>query len=650
MGILPLFNIVFFAYFFLFLEACFLAYFIPGYLALRKIAMPVFAKLITAVVVGMVLWGWQGAIFGYLGIRWASYFYLILTFLLWIRSVPKKNYKFPFLQKINKKQWLLITVVTIGVIMQLTTVWFTGALSANGLSFCCGNTSDALFHVSLTNQIVERFPPYQPGMYGVVVHNYHYWSNLVVADLVRVFHLPVMATQNQYANVFISLLLGLTAIAFSQSIKAKKSFTIWLVFFLYFGGDLAYLINFVFGHGFNFNMQSLEDGTKFLVNIPRAFSLDILFSGLTLIAIWIKKKDHYTGLLVALILGTLVGFKVYTGIFAMVGIVGLMAYFLYKRNARMIFPLLLAPVLSAIVYLPVNANSGGLYFTGLWIFDNYIVNKDLGLQNWELAKTIYADHHNLLRIIQYEGMFIGLYLISSFGTKLLGLIQTRKSLAAIPKEIHIFLISGLTVSLILGLFFQQSAGGANTFNFLVSVFMLSSIYTALFVSSIAEKLNKKVFIVFAIALFLLTATRVLREWREDIGRILTKPDFLIAPQELEAYTYLEKHTNKNSLILVDTKEFPKSKDTPYVSLLTDRPVYLSGMGILASHGIDFVQREQTQNIILTSKNRLQVKKFLEANKISYILLSTNTVLPTERKNPYLIKVFQNRVMKILKVK
>ena len=180
----------------------------------------------------MVLWGWQGFIFGYLGLRWLSYPYLLIAFTFWVKTYIKGNRINPFEKLRSRKiNLLLLALILTGSLIQLTRVWFTGTLYSNGLYFCCGNTSDSLFHIALTNQIVKTFPPFQPGMFGVIVHNYHYWSNLVIAELIRVFHLPLIATQYQYSTLLISTFLGLSALVFGQVIKLGKSFVLWLMIF-----------------------------------------------------------------------------------------------------------------------------------------------------------------------------------------------------------------------------------------------------------------------------------------------------------------------------------------------------------------------------------------------------------------------------------
>lgn len=643
-------DLSFWLYLFLFYVAVFFAFFVPGDLLLRKLKLSPFRRVVIGTILGMVLWGWQGFVFGYINVRWFSYAYLIFLFLLWVRFNLKDNiFKNVNKNKVRKIDFLLIGIIFLGVLVQLSSVWFTGILHKDGLYFCCSNIADSIFHIALTNQLVKQFPPFEPGMFGVVVQNYHYWGNLVSAELIRVFKLPLIATQYQYFTLFISLFLGLTAIIFGQIASLGKNYVRWLVFFLYFGGDLIFALVTFMRKELNFEMSSLEDGAKFLVNPPRAISIVIFFAALSLMALWIKKGNIYTGLLTVLLLGSLIGFKVYVGIFALLGILALLGYYLVKKDLRSIALFSMVFIISAIIYFPVNKNAGGLYFTGFYLFENFIVQPWMTLHRLELARRIYLEHKSYLRVIQYELIYIFVFIISVFGTKLLGFLQTRKSLSLLPKELNIFLIAGIMVSVIVGFFFQQKSGGVNTFNFLVSVFIIGSIYSALACSFFFEKIkNKAKFILIAI-IILLTVPRVIYQTISSVQNIIKQNYLTVDNHELEATKYIREKTEKNAVIMVNYEKFKLDAKSPYISFLADRPMFLSGLvHALSDHGIDFSDRKVAVDELLKSADSTRVARLLEQDKIDYLYLSPTDVLAKE-SDYFLQIVFQNYKVKLVKV-
>lgn len=654
-------DILFWVYLIAFLFFVFLVFYIPGNILLKRYHLSFFQKFVLGIIIGMILWGWQGIIFGYLGFRWLSYVYILSGFFYWLYiNKNKLSVKHAFKMKLEKVDLIIVAIILLGTFIQLSAVWFTGFKTDQGLYICCGNTDDSLFHLALTNQLVKNFPPFQPGMYKVIVHNYHYLSNFIIAEMVRVFYLPLIPVQFQYSTILLSLLLGLTAIVFGQIFKLSKGYIAWLAFFLYFGGDAIYYLLLILGKSQIFSMSSLEDGARFLVNPPRAFSVVIFFAGLCFFGIWIKKINKSAGIIMAIIFGSVIGFKIYTGLFILIGLTVLALYFAIKKRFEMIIYVILTYIISLIIYLPVNKAAGGLYYTGFSLFNNFIVQEELGLIRLELARVIFEADKKWFKVLVFEALFAIMFIISTFGTKLLGLFQSRKSMSEFPVEIHLFFIPGILSSLFLGFFFQQTSGQANTFNFLVSVFIFSSIYTALACFYWTNKATRHLKLFLVLIVLSLTIPRVLNEFKINSLNIINNRGFIISNEELDAYSYLKAKTDYSSVILVDNRKLIRDKETPYISFFADRPTYLSGIGILRSHNIDVSYRLESAKFILTSGDLRSVKRLLYKEKIDYIIMSSEDMLPIETMlltgkgldidNVRVVEeVFNNSTIKILKV-
>jgi hypothetical protein len=640
-----------FVYFFL---AIFVAFYIPGAVALRKLKITFFQKMTLGIITGMIFWGLQGFIFGFLNLRFLTYLYLIPAIIVWIKITDFKNFK-PRLN-LSKGNITTLLIILIGVFVQLSSVWSVGLRSQKGLFFCCGNTKDNLYHIALTNQLVKNIPPLEPGMSGVVVHNYHYLSNLIIAELIRIFHLPLMQTEYQFMTLFISLFFGLSIVVFGQIANLKKSFTAWLLFFMYFGSDLVYLVVSIMRKEINFNMGSLEDGTKFLTNPPRAFAIVAFMAGISLFILWIKNEQPKIkmnlGLIMAIVMGSLISLKVHVGFFVLAGFALLALYFLLKRDIKMVIPLITTAIISLFLYLPVNSGAGGFYYTGFQTFENFIVQPWMNLDRLELARIIYANHHNILRVIQYEIIFILLYIIAIFGTKIIGLVQSKKSLQLLPKELHIVLLGGITCSLPLGLFFQQSSGGPNSFNFLVSIFIIGSIYTALACCYWLQKTNRVLRYLLIVIIVLLTLPRIFFETSVNIQAVSQQKGFLIKSSTLDGFNYLKNNAPKNSIIAIKPVNFKFDYDeAPYISIFTNRGEFLAGIGPTKDHGIDMTKRTRDLNFIFQSKDCDKVKNTLAQNRINYIILSqVNNNLACLKTDNFLTKVYENNAVLILQFK
>ncbi|OGH22682.1 MAG: hypothetical protein A3F31_02940 [Candidatus Levybacteria bacterium RIFCSPHIGHO2_12_FULL_38_12] len=634
-SVFSLTDVRFWIYYFYFFIAAFFAFYIPGVIFLKNNSFTFFQKTVLSLVLGMVLWAWQGFVFGYLGMRWMSYVYVTIFFIFWIK---KFHFSFPHFKKPDV---LLSSIITVGIILQTSILLLTGIRHSGGIYFCCGAIGDNVYHIEIVYQLLRQFPPFEPGMYGVFIHNYHYWAHLVVEELSRVFFIPFIHIQFQYMPIFISAFLGLLTIIFGQIWKLKKNIVFWILFFFYFGGDYIYIVILLLGRGLHFDMGPLENGLAFLNNFPRSYAVIVFLAGLCLLSIWIKKRDIYIGFLSAILLGSAIAFKVYIGILALSGLPLLFFYFIYKKEYRMIFPIVLSFIFALIVYLPVNKASGGLFFTGFWRFEEFIVQPALGLSHLELAREIYFNHRNYLRVLQYDLFFMALFTFSIFGIKLIGFFQNKKSLSILPIEVNIFLLSSILINLFIGFFFQQESGGSNSFNFLVSVYIIISIYAGISVSYWLQKSSNSFKIIIVLLILMGTLPRIAFEEYKNIKMLRPDSAFFIDEEHLKIFEFIKNKTSPESLIL--------SPRLNYLTFLAQRPIFLGDWGILDSHTIDTSQRRNIIKEVLKNPDEKVVYKQLKDNNISHLYLSFGQFLVSTDSAKFLKKVFSNEYAKILQV-
>lgn len=120
-------DIYFWLYFLLFICAVFIAFFIPGDLALRRLQLSLLPRVVLGIITGMVLWAWQGVTFGYLNLRWFTIIYLLFMTGLWLKLSFKEisNIKLNKIQ-VNKSNLFLFILIGVGMLLQVSVVWFTG--------------------------------------------------------------------------------------------------------------------------------------------------------------------------------------------------------------------------------------------------------------------------------------------------------------------------------------------------------------------------------------------------------------------------------------------------------------------------------------------------------------------------------------------
>lgn len=647
---ITLLSFSFWAYFIYFIIAIFLAFYIPGSVLIGKLKLTFFQKTVIATILGMVLWGWQGFIFGYLGFRFLTYLYLLMFFLVWIYR-QRNSFGKKLSVSFKKLDFLVVLIIIVGIIVQLLPVWGFGLQFPQGLYLCCGNREDLLLHLALTSAIIRDIPPIEPGMNGVFVQNYHYWANLVIAELVRIFRLPVLNTQFQYMNLFISLFLGLGALVFAGIMNISRNFERWLLFLIYFGGDAIFGLLLILGKGLKEfkNVSSIEDGSKFLINPPRAFSLVIALVGISLFVLWIKRKKTAVGILSIILLASTIGFKVYTGLFVLMGVSVLMIDFVYKRRYKDLIIAALVYPISAIIYFSNNASAGGLIWAPFHMANNFLAQSSFGLKRWELARLIYVEHKNFIRILEYNLISGGAFFVTLCGTKIIAFFQSPRSLLRLGKEFSIFLLVGTLGSFLIGFFFLQQSGGANTFNFIVSFWFFLSIPAALAIDYWQKKINPSFGLILIFTMLLLTVPRVLSNTYFTILDYVQLRHRFITNEELQAFNFIRQKTSRESLFIVDPYRNDFDQSTPYISAFTDRPMFISGEHQLWNHGIDIGKRMKVQFEVFNDWSMNVVIGNLYVNKIDYVIFWQKDNFVATRAAQFTKPFYSNPEVKIVKV-
>lgn len=631
--------------FFIFLIAAVFAFLIPGNNLLSPLKRPLLEKIILGGAVGLVLWVVQSYIFGFLGMRSLSYLYLLVNLVIFF-YLFRKRFKLakPAFGGIDR---VSVLIMIVGIILNLSAVWFVGVKTADGLFFCCRGVPDTIYHLSLTSELVKSFPPQEPGMAGVGVKNYHYLSNLLSADISRIFRLNFISVQFQYMSLLTAFILGGSVLVLGTILKLNRVIVRWILIFVYGSGDIIYLLLYLRNKGFDFSVTIMDDASKLLAGPPRALSVALLFAGICLLCLFIKKRSLYAGFLAALVMGVLVGFKVYTGIFALSGFAALGLYLLIKKESKMLLVPVFALVIALFYYLPNNKDAGGLYFNGLWRFENFMQHKDLAISKLDYLRIWQQAKGNFLGVAGLEILFVIIYFVTLFGTVNLGFLQSKKSLKLLPLELNIFLISAVLVSLVAGSFFYQNTGGANTIQFLITVFIVGSIYASIALYYQTRSWPKSVKYVIFCLVFALTVARPTFEIANNFLNIASRQGFLIDNAQLASLEYIRTKTPQNAIVAVEPW---MAEDEPfmYVTFLANRQFFLSGAGVLRDHGQNTKSRENIDRIIFSSSDENVVLKLLKENNINYVYVPTGRDFAAKNSKD-VQKVFQNGKATIYKV-
>ena len=635
----------------IFFIALITAFYIPGRIALgRKTNISGLALIVCSIIVGMVLWGVQGWIFGYLHVRWMSYVYLfvLLGIFIWQKG-------FGIQKTISEVRsmtidWIAFILGFIGVIAQNINYFRMGWMTKDGMILNTFNVSDHLWHAALTNEIVQRFPPDEPGMYGILVKNYHFWFNLVTAEVIRVFHLPLFPTQFMGMYVFGSIMLGFCIYLLVSVMYPSKLFLRLVLFFFYFGGDATGWLTLITTHHFTLAGQRIEDATIFMDNPPRAFSVLVVLTATFLLFKNLKKLSVRLILIMALLFGTAIGFKVYTGIAVMLGLALFIGYKIVRREITFVGLGILAAAVAACIFIPVNSASGGLFLVPFELPRDFVAQPIFGLHDWELRWRIFYAHSNTKRLLQYGIYMSVVYLFAQYGIKILGLIPIKKMLKILGVEKSVFLYGTSVAGILLGTFFYQHAGTANIFNFYIAGGLFLTFLSALFITLFIEN---RAFWFQSLVILLVIAFVIPRfvyaGYVNVTTELLQEPTHL-TKTDLAAYTFMKDLPPHQMVLAIHATGYDYDIDTPILSLMTNQYMFLSGEGIIDSHGASNEYRLHVVKTIETSNDPQEITNVLHENHIQYLFIYGIYNLVTPMNKLPLNVVFQNTKYSILQVK
>ena len=634
-------SIQFWFFALVFFLATYIVCFLAGKLVLNR--APVKSEgafhFFLANVIGLVLWSLQGYVFGYAHLRWLSYVYVVGVLYLSRKDILQtiKRGITPVLRNILSFDRVIVGCIVVGAILQALPVFGSGAMYPDGIRFYKNNAYDGVMHLSYVESIVRTFPPREPGSYILPLKNYHYFGDLFIAELTRIWRIPISHIFFQYITIYISVLTGIGLYLLVKEWGGKTSTIRWALFFLYGAGELTYLFILFFHRIVEFNTPALDNGIDQFLNLPHTFGKLIFFAGLLTLWNWKKSRKNVWLMLTVLLFAPVIGFKVYFGLFAGIGL-GLVlldylvrkylqvvrAYGIFSAIWRIIIKEKIVILcgfgylfITLAIYLPTNATSGGFFYAPMEWPKIFLGAQNIDWNAWWLRSAVYQDAKNLRGIIAMNTIAIGIFLLCMHGTRLLGVLVLPKLQKALGREGALFFIPGTVIFTIIGLTTLQVSGMFNVFNFFVVTSVPLAISAAFFLDALWSS-KWRILQFTAILIVLFTLPRVVNDMYETIVMYGTKEFYYTIPRgELEAFRYIDQHAPKDAIVQ-SHPENPLDKYTQYSSFFVNRMTYITGAGNLETHNEPFKEQQQEVNKIFYAPFTSQMFEQMREKGISYI--------------------------------
>lgn len=637
---------------------------LPGYFLLSKYSFKSpLVRMVIAVSVGLVIWTLQAYVFGYLGIRFATYVYVGLVLLFTVINNRKVWSGFTrLIGELKRFDRVALSLIIVGSLVQVFPLFGSGIRYEDGIRFFHVNATDGVLHLGYIQSMVKSFPPIEPGISAPLV-NYHYWSDLAISELVRIWKLPTVHLFFQYIPPFIAIVTGFAVYLLAKVWSGSKNVSRWALFLLFFAGDAAYFIIIVLHQYLTFRSPALDNGALQFLNMPHVFAKMIFITALIPIHTYFKTTEKKWGLLSILLVATLVGYKVYFGIFVAIG---LSFYLLYRfvqtlRQWRrkssvdaksFIFEVGLLcsfALISAFIYFPPNKSSGGLVLAPLAWSRIFFGVGSFNFDGFILKRDIYYESKNYVMGVVFDVIIYSATLIAVYGTRIIGFFSVVSAYRKIGLKMIIFLVPGILIFTTLGLFTLQTSGLYNVYNFFAVSAVILSLFTAFMLADIQKK--KNIFAtVFLILFILFTIPRSLYEIY-NFYSLYVKADQsakTVSNKELEGLMYVRENADDGSIIQTHPNN-AWDHDAPYAIYFTDTTSYLTGAGLLRTHNQPVDEKAEILTDIFDTDSPDVFADFLITNNIDYVILQ-NTENQKLKFNPNaepMNVVFENEAVTII---
>ena len=528
-------------------------------------------------------------------------------------------------KKINKI--LPFILIFLFSCLSSTTMFKSGLKYDFGLGFWGPNGHDAIWHLSLINQLKQQVPPQNPIYSGELLTNYHWGFNFLVALISNLTKINASILYFQILPIIFSLLIGYLSFKLALLITKNRITALIFVFLNYFAGSFGWIYTLIkngqiAGESLFWSMQSAST----LLNPPFALSLILLLTGLIIWYQHYNSKSIKVLLLISLIFGLSGGIKIYAGV--LIGL-SLLFYYLFDflKNKKIItfnFWICLITGLSSLLILyilGVLTSKQLLEFKPLWFISSMIESVDKFY--WPKLASFKYNQSNFLISIILNIVLVVVFLIGNLGFRFLGFFTLfKKTLITKLNHFDKLIIFLFFFSFTIPLLFVQKGTAWNTIQFFYYFLFFANFYLAQFLSRLWLK-NK----ILVVILLITTSLTSYSTFKDYFGY---PPPSSLPNTEIEALTFL-KNQPDGFVLTYPYNKYKKDKlstpiplhayeTTSYVSAFSHKQSFLEDEMNLDITGFNWKERRTEEEKFFSTSNEFFARGFLGNNNIKYIYL------------------------------
>lgn len=524
--------------------------------------------------------------------------------------------------------WLLALLGVLAACSLASTLTFTWIVTPDSFSLQRGQLHDSAWHIALINNLQQAIPPAHPSSSELVVTQYHYFYDLIVAALAANYRVPISVIYFQFFPLVLSLLLASSVAILATRLHSKK-LAVCVLFWTFFGGSFAYLIPFFLpGNTWSESSFWVSQTFAMMVNPQMIFSLATVATVgwlLTLDQPTLSRTGHrWLHSLLLIIMVASIGYKSY-GWMVMGALYGsfLLIKLLQTRQLSYLgwgalFGLLSLPV----VWLITGFNTSSFFWLPLWYLTSMVESPDrLNYPVLKLRELTYLADGNTFGVVRVRLLEFLIFVVGNLGTRVLlfawplvwlwdGYRRQR-----LPKinPVVVALISGGLFSASFPLLFLQRGAVWNSIQFWYYTLLFANLFVAWLLVELHQRWQPSKVATVAIVSLL-------------IG--LSLPTYWVTQREKLLETEVFTRDQKNLLAQLNPQDkvliCPGDSQLYQTSLVTafsGASIYLANQAQLSITGDEalFVTTHQDLETLLTQQNAPLLRTFTQEKAITYIL-------------------------------
>lgn len=563
------------------------------------------------------------------------------------------------IRKLRSSTLLILLIILLGTIFQNPAMFKSGMVSDRGIGYWGPLARDGVWHEALVGQLTQNLPPKNPGMSGVSLSNYHYFYDLMVAKLAYTFHLAPAFLIYQFLPIVFSLLLGFGTYLLCRRLFKSNLATVVGLYLVYFGSSFGWVIDLLRGREIGGESAFwANQPVSMNINPPFAISLVMVIFILLFLDQYLKTPKKWLAVVIGVMSGLLIGFKVYAGVVILAGLFFLTLKKVFAdKDYKMIQVMIVSGLSAAIVALLTGTlhSTGLLAVQPLWLVDTMIDAGDrVGIPNFTSRRFTYISAGKYFHLTLLEILCIFIFITGNLGTRIFSFVSGGWKYFARDMNFLLLVLAGL--SLFPTLIFVQKGNPWNIVQFFYYFLFFMTLLTVSGLENIRAYASKKTFTIIFVIFVVLTPISSLATFR---SWLYPNPPAYIPTMEVAALQFLSsqsdgvilKHPFDKTLRDKFKDPYPllAYADSSYVAATSYHEVYLEDVEQQIILDTDYKPRLANLDRFFVEKDLSWSNQFLKENNIRYVYLPKVYQLPMAEKEYSMEKIFENSEVNIYKV-